>query len=401
MSEQASKGVFLSFQEQRRLDVAHQVLHGDITVELAAKKLGLSEKQTGRIVRNVKERGVLGVRHGNRGRAPANKKPDEVKRLTIDLLREKYFDFNLSHFLEKLESEHSLKLCHETVRLWALAEGLMKRAKKIRRRKKPHKRRARMPKSGMMIQLDGSKHRWFGKDHPEYALIGGIDDATSICPHAEIFPSEDTLSVLATLKRIIENVGVPEVLYVDQAGHFGNRLNKAVRLDWEKHLTHVERAMNELGCEVVFATSPQAKGRIERMWDTFQDRLVPELRINEITTIPAANEFIASNFVPGFNRRFSVSPDVKQTAYKPIPKLWEGRLDWVFCKREFRKVDLGECVSWNGRTYLVSNDRGLSLKRATIEIRTTIDDRTQAFYAGRRVGLTDIGNTKTLNLKAA
>ena len=137
------------------------------------------------------------------------------------------------------------------------------------------------------------------------------------------------------------------------------------------------------------------------MWDTFQDRLVPELRINEITTIPAANEFIASNFVPGFNRRFSVSPDVKQTAYKPIPKLWEGRLDWVFCKREFRKVDLGECVSWNGRTYLVSNDRGLSLKRATIEIRTTIDDRTQAFYAGRRVGLTDIGNTKTLNLKAA
>lgn len=401
MSQQACKGVFLSFREQRRLDVAHQVLRAELTVEQAAKKLGLSEKQTGRIVKKVRELGVLGVRHGNRGRVPANKTPDEVKRLAIDLLREDYYDFNLTHFLEKLEAEHALKLCHETVRLWALAEGLVKRAKKIRRRRKPHKRRPRMPRSGMMIQLDGSKHRWFGKNHPEYALIGGIDDATSICPHAEIFPAEDTLSVLATLQRIVENVGVPEVLYVDQAGHFGNRLNKAVRLDWEKHLTHVERAMNELGCEVVFASSPQAKGRIERMWDTFQDRLIPELRIKGISTIPAANEFIAASFVPEFNRRFSVSPDVEKTAYKPIPKLWEGRLDWVFCKREFRKVDLGECVSWNGRTYLVSNDRGLSLKRATIEIRTTVDGRTEAFYSGRRVGLDDIGSTRRLNLKAA
>ena len=396
-----TKGVYLRFQEQRRLDIANQVIQGQISMERAAILLQKSLRQTRRIVSAVKKNGVLGVKHGNTGRIPVNKTDDSLKRLILDLLRDRYFDFNLSHFIEQLQSEYRIEIGHETLRLWAHREGLVKRAKKCKRRAKPHKRRPRMPAAGMLLQLDGSQHEWFGPKHPSYALIGGIDDATSICPHAELFPAEDTLSVLATLKQIVENVGVPEVLYVDQAGHFGKRVNKLCRIDWEAHLTHVERAMNELGCQVIFAPSPQAKGRIERMWDTFQDRLIPELRLKNIQTIPAANRYLKEQFIPDFNRRFSVPPVKKKSVYKAIPKMWEGRLDWVFCKREYRKVDLGECISWNGKTYLVTNNYGLTLKRMTVEIRTRIDGRVQAYYAGREIALCELGSTKALNLKAA
>jgi len=401
MGKNNAKGVYLRFEEQRRLDVANQVIQGQISIEKAALLLKKSERQTRRIVKAVETKGVIGVKHGNTGRAPANKTDDTIKRLILDLLREKYFDFNLTHFIEILEKEHQLEVVHETLRIWAHNEGLVKRAKKSKRRSKARKRRKRMPAAGMMLQMDGSHHHWFGPKHPQYALIGGIDDATSLCPHAELFPAEDTLSVLATLKRIVETVGVPEFLYVDQAAHFGNRLNKLCRLNWEDHLTHVERAMNELGCEVLFAASPQAKGRIERMWDTFQDRLVPELRFKQIKTIPEANRYLQENFIPDFNRKFAIAPERKKAAYKPVPRMWQDRLEWVFSKREFRKVDLGECISWNGRTYLVTNAYGLTLRRTTIEIRTTIDGKTRAFYAGREVGLCDIGKTAALNLKAS
>jgi len=156
-----------------------------------------------------------------------------------------------------------------------------------------------------------------------------------------------------------------------------------------------------LGCRVLFASSPQAKGRIERMWHTFQDRLIPELRVAGIDRIPSANTYLKDRFVPEFNQRFAVKPEQKKTAFKPVPKSWADRLDWVFSIREFRKVSLGETVSWNGRTYLVCNNYGLTLKSHTIEIRTNLQGETQAFFAGRSIGLTDIGSTQFLNLKAA
>lgn len=394
-------GVYLSFYEQRTLDVASQVLGSQLTIEQAAVLLQKSTRQVRRIVARIGNMGSLGVKHGNCGRRPANKLPDDRKRFVLDLLRDQFFDFNLAHFREKLRAEHSIEIKRETLRRWAGAEGLIKRARSRKRRPRSHKTRPRLPRVGMLLQMDGSRHRWFGKDGIESCLIGAIDDASSLCPHAELFPAEDTLSVLSALKSIVEKVGVPEVLYVDQAGHFGKRFNRVIYLNWQEHLTQVERAMQELGCRMLFASSPQAKGRIERMWNTFQDRLIPELRVAGINRIPAANEFLSKQFVPAFNQRFAVKPQQKKTAFKPIPKIWADRLDWVFSIREFRRVSLGETVSWNGRTYLVCNNYGLTLKRHTIEIRTNLKGETQAFFAGRPIGLTDIGSTQFLNLKAA
>lgn len=394
-------GVYLSFYEQRTLDVASQVLGSQLTIEQAAVLLQKSTRQVRRIVARIRSLGSIGVKHGNCGRRPVNKLPDERKRFVLDLLRDRFFDFNLAHFREKLLAEHGMEIKRETLRRWAGAEGLIKRARGGKRRPRSHKTRPRLPRAGMLLQMDGSRHRWFGKDGIESCLIGAIDDASSMCPHAELFPAEDTLSVLSVLKSIVEKVGVPEVLYVDQAGHFGKRFNRVIHLNWQEHLTQVERAMQELGCRVLFASSPQAKGRIERMWNTFQDRLIPELRVAGINRIPAANEFLSKQFVPSFNHRFAVNPQQKKTAFKPIPKIWADRLDWVFSIREFRRVSLGETVSWNGRTYLVCNNYGLTLKRQTIEIRTNLQGETQAFFAGRPIGLTDIGSTQFLNLKAA
>jgi hypothetical protein len=391
----------MGFHEQRKIDVAYQVIHGQLAMNQAALLLQKSYRQTRRIVAKIKAKGILGAKHGNFGKTPVNKTLDETKRVVLDLLRDRYFDFNLTHFREKLKTDHALSVPKETLRRWAHAEGLVKRAKKSRRRGKTHKRRARLPQAGMMLQLDGSTHAWLGERGPEACLIGAIDDATSHCPYAEFFPAEDTLSVLSTLKSIVERVGVPEVLYVDQAGHFGKHYNRKVYVEWEKHLTHVERAMEELGCRVLFAQSPQAKGRIERMWNTFQDRLIPEMRLQEIKRIPRANDYLLEHFIPEFNKKFSVAPAHKKSAFKPVPAPWKDRLDWVFCIREYRKVGLGETISWKGRTYLVGNDYGLSLKRAQIEIRTRLDGTHQAFYAGRAVSILDIGSTEFLNLKAA
>jgi len=401
MTLSSGGGVFMGFHEHRKIDVAYRVIHGQLGMDEAALLLQKSYRQTRRIVAKIKAKGVLGAKHGNFGRTPVNKTEEGRKRWVLDLLREQYFDFNLTHFREKLASDHGIQIPQETLRRWAHREGLVKRAKRSRRRAKPHRTRPRLPRAGMLLQFDGSTHAWFGNRGPECCLIGGIDDATSVCSYAEFFPAEDTLSVLATLKGIVQRVGVPEVLYVDQAGHFGKHYNRKLYVDWEKHLTHVERAMEELGCRVIFAHSPQAKGRIERMWDTFQDRLIPELRHAGIHRIPQANAYLQEKFIPSFNQKFSVASAHKKSAYKPIPKTWRDRLEWVFCIREFRKVSLGETISWQGRTFLVCNNYGLTLKRCQIEIRTQLDGSHQAFFAGRPIQLLDIGSTEFLNRKAA
>lgn len=396
-----NQGVFLSFYEQRTLDVASQVIHRQISLDQAALLLQKSYRQTRRIISRVRLMGALGVKHGNFGKRPANRIPDDRKRFVLDLLRDRYFDFNLAHFREKLAADHGLEIKRETLRRWATPEGLVKRGRTAGRRAKIRKARPRLPMAGMLLQMDGSTHRWMGNSGPECCLIGAIDDATSHCPYAEFFPAEDTLSVLSVLKSIVERVGVPEVLYVDQAGHFGKRHSRTVYLEWEKHLTHVEKAMQELGCKVLFASSPQAKGRIERMWNTFQDRLIPELRLSEVKRIPAANAYLQERFIPEFNQKFSVPPARKKSAFKPVPAIWKDRLDWVFSVREWRKVSLSETISWNSRTYLVTNQYGLTLRRSTIELRTNLQGETKAFFAGRPLGLTDIGSTTAINLRAA
>ena len=375
-------GIFMSVVNQRDYDIVSRVLAAEITIKEAAVLLVKSYRQARRIVKSVKKKGMLGIKHGNLGKVPVNKIEEEKKKKVLDLLGGKYPDFNLTHFSEKLVSEHGISVKRETLRKWAHEKHLVKKAH-CRKGRKIHRSRPRMPQRGMLLQLDGSPEKWLGPGTQVLSLIGNIDDATSTCEYAELFLSEDSISVLSVLKNTVERVGIPEVLYVDRAGWAGG-LNKP-RIDWEKHLTHVQRAMAELGCRVLHAPSPQAKGRIERMWGTFQDRLIPELRIRKIKRIGSANYFIKNHFVPDFNRRFSVAPRNAEISYRKVPRHID--LNEVFCLKEWRRVTSGESISYENEIFIVKHNYQYSLNKLYIEIRTYLDGKQKYFHANKPVEL--------------
>lgn len=388
------QGLFMSLKEQKDLDIIYQVLRFEICSKEASFLLNKSYRQTLRIIEKIKNKGILGIKHGNLNKVPINKFDEDFKNKFLQIYKESFYDHNLIHALEKINKQHGLAVSYETFRTWAHEINLVKRRHK---KSKPriHKTRPRMPQSGMMLQLDGSHHDWFNNGIKP-VLIANIDDATSHCCHAEFFPAEDRIAVLTVMKATIEKYGIPEYLYVDQAACHGKDGIFRKHVNYYNHITDLERAMLELGCRVLFAHSPQAKGRIERMWNTFQDRLIPELRCEKINRIPSANIFLKKNFVPDFNLRFSKPAYDPKPAWKPVPENLKNKLDEIFCIKEYRKVSFGETISWRGKEYLIEHNFIHSLRKMVIELRTYIDGKTKAFYAGKEVSIEESGLIKVL-----
>lgn len=281
--------IVMDSKAQLTVDIIAKVVEGRITIANAAKLLSKSRRSIERYVKQYQQIGIQFVVHGNTGKSPPNKTPVSIKKAVQALIKEKYFDLNLLHLAEKLETAEHIVVKRETLRGWAHDIHHVKRAK--RRRGVARKRRERMDAPHLMMQMDGSPHRWFG--NKKHCLIAMIDDATSEV-YAEFFPSETTVGCLKVMRDCIETKGVFKTLYVDRAGIFGGpkRCN----------FSQMQRACEELGIEIIFANSPQGKGRIERAFDTFQDRLVPELRLNNIHDIAAANAYLKHVFIR--NRSF-------------------------------------------------------------------------------------------------
>ena len=254
---------------QLTVDVVAKVAEGKIDIVNAAKLLNKSRRTIERYLKKYRKVGLQFAVHQNTGKSPPNKSCDELKRTVQKLIKEKYFDVNLAHLAELLKDKEHILVKRETLRIWAHDIHHVKRAK--RRRSQIRKRRERMEAPGLLLQMDGSTHRWFGDK--KSCLIAIIDDATSEI-HAQFFDSETTLGCLQVLRDYIDRNGVFKALYVDKAGIFGGpkRCN----------FSQVKRACDELGIQIIFANSPQGKGRIERSFDTFQDRLIPEFRLNNI-----------------------------------------------------------------------------------------------------------------------
>ena len=268
------------------------------------------------------------------------------------LLKGKYYDFNLTHFKEMIEVHEGISAGKNIIHRIARNNNLVKRPKR-KQRKKSYKPRPRMPQEGMLIQFDGSDHEWFGGFKSD--LIGGIDDATGKVVGAEFFIGETSLHCMKVMKDIIESNGVPHAFYLDKAGAFGKD-------DRNQTSTQIGRALNELGSDVILANSPQAKGKIERLWNTFQDRLIAELRFYNIKTIPKANEFLKRDFLPKFNKSFSYPARVLKKAYINF----SGDLEKVFCIKESRKISMGDIFSWNGNKYIVDEDRSYRFRNIII-----------------------------------
>lgn len=368
-------GIVVNKHEQYRHQIVTEFIAGKIKRREASLLLGIRERSVSRIAARIRSRGLAGIKHGNTGRRPVNRIPGELRSEVLRIVRERYYDFNLTHALEKLRAEHGIQVQYESFRKWCHAAGLVKQRHKRRGRARVY--RDRMPQEGMLLQLDGSPHRWCG-DEQVWTLISAIDDATSDIPYAEFFHAEDTINCLRVLHKIIERRGLPECLYVDRAGIFGGAKRQ--------HFSQFARACEELGIRVLFASSPQGKGRIERSFRTIQDRLVPEMRLRNIHRMSRANEFLQAEFLPNYwQQAHRVPARVTETRYRMAPG--HEVLREALCVKEWRSIAADQTVQLHGRKMLVDLEHRYSLKGQKVEIRTYTDCSHQTYFAGRPVDL--------------
>lgn len=370
----------MSIKELKYYRLGMDVIDGKISIKEFSTLIGKSYRQSQRIVKKIRERGVKGSYHGNKGRNPINKTPQNVARDAMLLLRTKYRDFNLTHFREMLEKHEGIKLKKDVVHRLAKKQNLVNYPQ--RRKRRTHKPRPRLPREGMMVQFDGSNHVWFGEYKTD--LIGGIDDATGKVLAAEFFNGETSLHSMKVIRQIIEKNGLPESFYMDQAGIYGKKDR-----EWE---SQIARAFEQTGIELIIAGSSQAKGRIERLWRTFQDRLIAELSLYEITTMEEANKFLQDDFLPRYNLQFSVEAEEKETSYR---KNVFGDLDLIFCRKVKRKIASGNSFSWEGVTWIV--DDNLNFKNRTIHINLHINGSYSFDIMGRKVHARPFDSRKKYN----
>src|SRR5438445_660516 len=318
-------------------EVILQAMVGKISWYQAAEIIGISDRHMRRWRERYEEGGFRGVFERRRGKPSPKRVPVAVVEQVLQLYREKYFDLNLSHFHEKLASQHQIELSYSWVKGMLQGAGLVARGRK---RGVHRKRRERRPLPGMLLHIDGSRHQWF-QDERWYDLIVILDDATSEIYYAQLVEEESTVTVMAGLREVIERKGVFCALYSDRGSHFWLTPKVGGKVDPHR-LTQVGRALHELGVQMIPAYSPQARGRSERSFSTWQGRLPQELRLHKIASLEAANVFLREHYIAEFNRRFQVAAAQRGNAFS----VWRGRdLDRVFSLQFERAVNRDNTVS--------------------------------------------------------
>lgn len=376
--------IVMDSKAQLTVDIIAKVSVRKISICNATKLLNKSRRTIERYLQQYQLTGIQFVVHKNTGRTPVNKTSDILKKEVQEMIKCKYFDFNLTHLKEILEENENILVKRETLRRWAHEIHHVKRAKK--RRPKVRKRRDRMESAGLLLQMDGSPHRWFGDSTS--CLIAAIDDATSEV-FAEFFKSETTLGCLKVLKDVITKKGLFKTLYVDRAGIFGGpkRCN----------FSQVQRACSELGIEIIFANSPQGKGRIERSFDTFQDRLVPELRINNIKKMNEANRYLKDIFIPSYwNKNILAVPQNSTSEFTSITL--HNDLNAIFSIKEYRKIRNDHTFSYGNKFYLIDSPIRSSIAKQKIEIRTGFTGKFYAYFAGRKLSISEVVEPQKLSM---
>jgi len=341
----------MSQRQLQRFKVVSMALEGRCTVSEAAQALGVSPRQLKRLKASVRERGARGVVHGNSQRASPRRTDKRLRLRVIRLAGKKYLGFNDTHMCEFLAQDEGIVIGRETLRRILRSEGLA--SPKKHRPPRHRSRRPRRPQQGMLLQLDGSYHDWLEGRGPWLCLLSAIDDATNILVAARFEIAEDSAGYLRLLRQIVSTRGIPLSVYTDRHGVFMvSRTNWTLQeqLAGKQELTQVARALEQLGIGLIPANSPQAKGRVERLFGTLQSRLVSEMRLARIRTLEQANDFLAA-FVPRFNKRFARTAAEPQIAYRSLPK----------------SVDLDRICSL-GYQSIVGNDNTVRIHGRTIDI---------------------------------
>ena len=368
--------ITMTQKELKRLHIIKQVLEKKLKQIEAAEMLGLSSRQIRRIVKRIREEGEKGIIHRLRGQPSHRRLPKQIKNKVIALYRKKYQGFGPTLASEKLLEIDKIKISDETLRLWLIEKGEWQ---KQRRYKKHRSWRQRKHYFGEMVQMDGSHHDWFEGRGEKCVLIGYIDDATSI-RFARFYAYEGTMPAFDSLKRYIKRYGIPKSLYLDKHTTYKSTAKPTIEdeLNNRGHLSQFERAAHQLGIEIIHANSPQAKGRAERSFKTYQDRLIKEMRLRGISTIEEANKFL-KEFLPKHNKRFSVKPIKEGNLHRPLPKGID--LDAILCIKTEHPVRRDFTIVHHKKLYQIL-DKNIGRK---VTVQERINGKMYIVYKGRRL----------------
>ena len=360
-------------------DVLLKAMARKITWWQAAEIIGVSERTMRRWRERLEQDGYSGLADRRKGRPSDKRVPLATAEKVLRLFQESYHDLNMRHFHEKLREEHGIELSYTWVQKALQGAGLVARRKK---RGKHRRRRERRPLPGMLLHIDGSKHQWFG-DQRWYDLIVILDDATSEIYYAQLVEEESTRTVMKGLREVILNKGLFCALYSDRGSHFFVTPKAGEKVD-KQRLTQVGRAMKELGVQMIPAYSPQARGRSERSFGTWQGRLPQELRLAGINRLEEANQFLRERYIAVFNQKFAVPAAEKGTAFRRAVR---GDLDWVFTVQTERVVNKDNTVAIADRMWQLEKSRFRnSLAGCTVTIHEHLNGEVSIRYGPHVVG---------------
>jgi len=333
--------MYLKMEDLKKYEMLNLVIQKKIKGYEAAQMLGYTQVHISRLKKKVEDKGLAAFIRNNK--EPFNKMPEQKKNAIVSFYKDTYWDFNIMHFRDKLIEEHKINYSYETIRKVLIEQGIHKPKKK----KKVYRRRRRMPYAGMLIQMDSSQHNWIPEIPEKWWLTADIDDATNEVPFARFYPSDGVFNNMEAIRKTVEKKGVFACLYVDKASQFNTTRHGGIHVNIsdEQKDTQIERALQELGINLILANSCQAKGRIERLFRTFQDRLIKELRLRGIKDYRLANKFLEEEFLPYYNTRFAHIEGV-ESLYKELPK--GLNLDTIFCKKYPRQVNPDNTIKFEG-----------------------------------------------------
>lgn len=369
--------VIMSVKELRRVSVIRQTMEKKLTQVKAGALLGLTPRHIRRLIERVAQAGDHGLAHRGRGKPSNRQIPEQVKPKALTLYEKQYGDFGPTLAAEKLTERHGMAVNAETLRGWLLAKGVTH----FQRRKRPHRAwRERRAHVGELIQLDGSHHDWLEGRGPRCVLMASIDDASSrVC--ARFYEYEGTLPAMDSFQRYIRQYGIPLAVYADKHTTYQSPASPTVddQLAGVKPTSQFGRALGELAVELIPAHSPQAKGRVERLFKTVQDRLVKELRLAEVSTLEAANRFLERD-LPIYNRRFAVLPAQAADLHRPRPAHRE--LDRMLCLKTIRCLRKDFTIAYQGGLYQIHE----TIRAPHVLVEEHVDGTMRITHQGRSLG---------------
>jgi transposase len=378
----AAEGIIMATQEElRRLHVIEKVLEKGLRQVEAAEILSLSSRHIRRVVKRVKQEGQRGIVHRSRGRPSNRKLSDQLKDKVLKLYRTTYKGFGPTLASEKLSERDGVRISDETLRGWLIEAGDWQRARKRRRHRQWRERKGH---PGELVQMDGSHHAWFEDRGEPCVLMGYIDDARGEA-FGRFYDYEGTMPAMDSFKRYIRKRGLPLEVYLDGHSTYKSTAKPTIeeQLEGVEPLSEFERALKELGVEVSHAHSPQAKGRIERLFRTFQDRVIKEMRLRGVKTIEEGNKFLEA-YLPLYNKRFSVQPREKEDVHRPLPRGID--LNAILCIKTERTLRNDFTVAHNHKLYQIEE----ATKASKVMVQDRMDGSMRITYQGRALRFREI-----------